>query len=542
MNIKKALTTVAISFLFPPFLAAQWGVPLKVDGGDIGAEINAAFSACSSNCAVLIPPGTYFYSTTITMTKPSQSLIGAGSGQTVLNYQGSGDGIFWQMQPVTVTKGGTLKGFTINGTSRALNLIHSGSVQNSTWDDLVVSGATGPGANGILLENAVQHGFRCWTERTYMRNVQIGASGVGNSVGLHLLVNGGTKSFAYSDLEVQFNVMANQIGMLVDATAWVYHSIVNLKGNIDSAPASFLTVRGLMNQGYLTLLAEAQGIVPNAIHVSPTGNINASGNAAVLSTSYGATGGIVPPQIDTGGFYSVQPWLALDFPGANTATTQRPMIQTGSRTIKTDGTIVVAQSNNLQGRLILSWPDNGNRMALMILDVACTQFDSACSLDIPVNYSYRSEAVFTNPTIKLTGEAQRIPQLQVTIGNRNGIAQPVIASWYGSAGESPILFPGAALGGTAVALHGLASDGQGNLNFNGMTIIPSTVNGYHGGGVKLQLSDGTGSAGNQAVFASDGSVTNSAAGSAGHATCWKTIGQIGYCSTVVSSAGTCTCN
>jgi hypothetical protein len=415
-------------------------------------------------------------------------------------------------------------------------------VQNSTWDDLVVSGATGQGANGILLENAAQHGFRCWTERTYMRNVQIGASGVGNTIGLHLLVNGGTKSFAYSDLEVQFNVMANQIGMLVDTTAWVYHSIVNLKGNIDSAPASFLTVRGLMNQGYLTLLAEAQGIVPNAIHVSSTGNVNASGNAAVLSTSYGATGGMVPPRIELGGFYAVQPWLALDFPGANTTTTQRPMIQTGSRAIKSDGTIVVAQSNDLQGRLILSWPANGNRMALMILDIACAQSDGACSFSIPVNYSYGEEAVFSNPTVKLTSDSPRIPQLQVTIGNRNGVAQSVMASWYGSAGESPTLFPSDALGGTAVTLYGLAFDAVGNLNFNGNKIIPSTVNGYHGGGVKLQLSDGTGTTNSQAVFASDGSLTNSKEGSAGHATCWKAVGQIGYCSSVVSSTGTCICN
>ncbi len=262
MNIKKAFATAASSLLFTSFIAAQISAPLKVAGNDIGAEINAAFSACGLNCAVVIPAGAYSYSTTIVMTKPSESLIGAGSGQTILNYEGSGDGIFWQMNPVTVTKAGTLKGFTINGTPSTVNLIHSGGVQNSTWDDLVVSGATGQGANGILLENAALHGFRCWTERTNMRNVQIGASGVGNTIGLHLLVNGGTKSFAYSDFDVQFNIVANQIGMLVDTTAWVYHSTVNLKGNIDSAPASFLTVKGLINQGYLTLLAEAQGSFP----------------------------------------------------------------------------------------------------------------------------------------------------------------------------------------------------------------------------------------------------------------------------------------
>jgi len=56
----------------------------------------------------------------------------------------------------------------------------------------------------------------------------------------------------------------------------------------------------------------------------------------------------------------------------------------------------------------------------------------------------------------------------VTIVNRNGVSQNVIATWYGSAGAAtnaggPVLFPRTALGRTAVPLVGLTSDGAGNL-------------------------------------------------------------------------------
>lgn len=74
---------------------------------------------------------------------------------------------------------------------------------------------------------------------------------------------------------------------------------------------------------------------------------------------------------------------------------------------------------------------------------------------------------------------------------------------------------------------------------------PGTINvtgGYYVNGAKALVSHGAGAAGSQAIFASDGSVTSSTAGSPGHVTCWKAIGQIGYCSTAIGTDGTCTCN
>jgi len=484
MSTRTAFAVAALLFMFRALVQAQLTVPIAPAGSDIGAQINAAFTACSFNCVVAIPPGNYSYSTTIEMTKPSQSLIGAGSLLTILHYTGSGDGIKWQMNPFTIEKAGMLKGLSVVGTSSAASCVHSGSVIGTTWEDVTVSGCTGTSANGILLENALVGRTRAWTERTSMHNVHVGYTNQaapipGNTNGLVFSVNGGTYSFGYNDLDVWFNVESNQIGVLVGASARLYHSTISFKGNMDTAPSSFLTVNGDLVQSTLSLFAEAGSGSPNAIHVTSTGLVDAQGTAQIWSGS--GPGGIAAPQVDAGGFYVVEPWVSLDYPGTSSMLKpiQKPMIETGYESISADGTIVVAQAagsssskaaGDLQGRLVLSWPNNANRMATMIIDVACAQYESVvgCSFNVPVNYAYAGLAVFTNPTIKLTGGTPSVPQIQVTIGNRNGVSQNVIATWYGSAGAAtnaggPVLFPRTALGTAAVPLVGLTSDSAGNL-------------------------------------------------------------------------------
>jgi hypothetical protein len=97
----------------------------------------------------------------------------------------------------------------------------------------------------------------------------------------------------------------------------------------------------------------------------------------------------------------------------------------------------------------------------------------------------------------------------------------------------------------------------GGIDIGGNVIMPPGLTGYHGtSGTKVQLSDGTGTSGNLAIFAADGSVTNGplppvaptiTAGTptVGQAACIKAAGPpvlIGYCSTVVDAFGACTCN
>lgn len=88
------------------------------------------------------------------------------------------------------------------------------------------------------------------------------------------------------------------------------------------------------------------------------------------------------------------------------------------------------------------------------------------------------------------------------------------------------------------------------------TVLSSGLNGYHGSGAKVQISDGTGTTGNLTKYDSSGNVTDSgvsaaqlpvasAKARAGHVACIKSIGppiQIGSCSTQPDAGGACACN
>ena len=107
--------------------------PMFYPGNDLGEKINSVFAAGNGCAQVHIPAGTYSYSTTIRMTKACQSLFGAGSALTTLEYKGNSDAILWQMQPYTIQKAGTLKGFTLKGPGTAGgNGIHSGTIIANT--------------------------------------------------------------------------------------------------------------------------------------------------------------------------------------------------------------------------------------------------------------------------------------------------------------------------------------------------------------------------------------------------------------------------
>jgi hypothetical protein len=88
------------------------------------------------------------------------------------------------------------------------------------------------------------------------------------------------------------------------------------------------------------------------------------------------------------------------------------------------------------------------------------------------------------------------------------------------------------------------------------TVLPSSLDGYHGSGARVQISDGTGKGGNLPRYDSGGNVTDSGVSAAqvptaspkaaaGHVACIKAVGppvQIGSCSTRPDSTGACSCN
>lgn len=78
------------------------------------------------------------------------------------------------------------------------------------------------------------------------------------------------------------------------------------------------------------------------------------------------------------------------------------------------------------------------------------------------------------------------------------------------------------------------------LNFR-QTLGQAAINSVpaYSGSAPTNFSDSRTPAANRAA---SNQPTNTPAGSAGHATCWKASGQIGYCSTPLNSSGVCTCN
>lgn len=90
---------------------------------------------------------------------------------------------------------------------------------------------------------------------------------------------------------------------------------------------------------------------------------------------------------------------------------------------------------------------------------------------------------------------------------------------------------------TLAALNASNVYAQGGLSLAGSSVM----NANHGNGTNLQHSDGTG-ASHVAAFSATGDLTDGGTGTAGKATCWKTTGTIGYCSTQPDATGACTCN
>ena len=88
------------------------------------------------------------------------------------------------------------------------------------------------------------------------------------------------------------------------------------------------------------------------------------------------------------------------------------------------------------------------------------------------------------------------------------------------------------------------------------TVLSSDLNGYHGSGGKVQISDGTGTSGDLTKYDSTGNVTDTGVPAAqvpiaspkakpGHVACIKALGppvQIGSCSTRPDATGACSCN
>jgi hypothetical protein len=259
--------------------------PVFYPGADIGEKINNVFAAGNGCAEVHIPPGTYVYSTTIRMTKPCQSLYGAGATLTILEYKGTKDAIFWQMWPYAIQKAGTLKGFLLKGPgSEVADGIHSGSIIGATLEDLAINNFRGPNSTAILFENTKQQ-LATWTERTVIRDVYIGYPGTGNTVGVAFTINGGSNSFGYTDIsDVWMNVQKGQIGVKWAKGTYTYNSKLYFHANISAIGTDSFVIDGIIRNSLLFLTGEA-GCAKDLVHVGQEGQVQAEGFVAVNCAS-----------------------------------------------------------------------------------------------------------------------------------------------------------------------------------------------------------------------------------------------------------------
>jgi hypothetical protein len=117
-----------------------------------------------------------------------------------------------------------------------------------------------------------------------------------------------------------------------------------------------------------------------------------------------------------------------------------------------------------------------------------------------------------------------------TTKNYLEIGDPSFWIGYDTAGNRAILFGSSASGGNAVNFQAASNSGLGQINasIDGTQIL------------QIRPSGGTTTVTNN--FSVVGTLSVGSGGSTGHTICWKTATLLSYCTSVVASDGTCTCN
>lgn len=261
---------------------------VKPSDGEMGVAINAAFSDCSLNCTVVPVCGTYTKSTTINLTRITESFEG-NEGCVVINDSGTKffDGHLDGAHFSVLTPGGSIGGFTVNMSNSAAVFASVGSWIGFRMHDIVAVGPGGqvsqnpPGTSqAIVFQNTATTNPN-WFERWSIDNVNIG----GWATNFHFMAptNAGTDSFGYKG---QMNVFTNQglgsTGILVDNGANVYHMLgLNYQFNLGTAGSGanplLFDIAGTFNGQNAVIVGEnaAQPFV--LYHVRSTGCMQLQG-------------------------------------------------------------------------------------------------------------------------------------------------------------------------------------------------------------------------------------------------------------------------
>ena len=276
-------------------------------GGALVDTVNHVFAACgSAPCAVHLPPGEFHVAGgTIHMTRPMESLLGAGRSLTRIVYSGAGPFVDLHQSAAAYSVAGfdTIRGFALQCSDAAATGLYVGSGENLTLQDLNVVGPGGllsrapaGSSEGIVWQNTVH-----WAERWTMRDIQLGGWGVG--IRFKAPTGAGTPSFGYGRAEgLQFN--SERVQVQVDGGAEVYHlagwSQIFNASSPGPADAVFV-VGGTFSGRDFAVTGESGGKPLRFLHVLKGGVMRWSGSYDVWN--------IHPdlPVVDAGGRFEIGP-------------------------------------------------------------------------------------------------------------------------------------------------------------------------------------------------------------------------------------------
>lgn len=210
-------------------------VPAGATESDIAAALAAAHAAGGGVVELVGPAYTASSNPAFSITLPTVSLIGQGSGATVITYTGAGDCIRVAPSPTTVVQMGRLAGFTIDGSGAgagAKGVRHIDAGTTMAFDDVVIRLFDKAGSVGCCVENV-----GLWNERAAGARLQL----LHNTIGLQLIGTGVNNSFFYHRwTDLRLNVGANQIGIQAKGTALLQGGDWNVLGNIDGNNGVFV--------------------------------------------------------------------------------------------------------------------------------------------------------------------------------------------------------------------------------------------------------------------------------------------------------------
>jgi len=132
---------------------------LNFSGGDLGAQVNAAYASCTSGpgCRIVIPPGNYNVTTPIVIaTKGKEATVECGGTNTTLTWTGSGSA---SMFTFAANGGSPATGNGWGAGIKFCNITSASTTATAITFGLSPSDVTGRSAQGSVLEDSQITGF-----------------------------------------------------------------------------------------------------------------------------------------------------------------------------------------------------------------------------------------------------------------------------------------------------------------------------------------------------------------------------------------------